>query len=182
LATTAAGKDTGIVNRALRAARLEPSLYEEVEKDASASLQAAVIVVVVALCAGIGAALGGSDEDGGFWGFFIGASISAIVIWLIWSVVTLFIGRYFGGEGSFGEVSRALGFSNVPGVLQVLGFLPLLGFVVAVVVAVWQLIAAVIAVRQTMDFNYGKAFITAVAGWVIVFIGKAIWSFLSWVF
>lgn len=179
--TASAGRDTGIVNRALRAARLEPSLYEEVEKDAGASLQAAVIVVIVALAVGIGAALGG-DRDDSFWGFFVGASLSAIAGWLIWSVLTLFIGRYFGGQSTYGEVSRALGFSHVPGILAVLGFLPLLGFVVAVVVAVWQLIAAVIAVRQAMDFNVGKSFLTVVIGWVIMFVGRAIWSFITWVF
>ena len=182
MATTATSRDTSLTNRALRAARLEPSLYEEVEKDGSASLQAAIIVVIVALCAGIGAALGGNREDESFWGFFVGASLTAIAGWLIWSVLTLFIGRYFGGQASYGEVSRALGFSHVPGVLAILGFLPLLGFVVAVVVAIWQLIAAVIGVRQAMDFNIGKAFVTVVIGWVIMFIGKAIWSFITWVF
>jgi hypothetical protein len=180
--TASAETDTGIVNRALRAARLEPALYDEVDKDAGATVQAAIIVILVALCVGFGAALGGDGEGDSFWGFFAGASVSAIVAWLLWSLVTLLIGRFFGGQGSYGGLTRTLGFSHVPAVLGILGFLPFLGFVVAVVSAVWQLVAATIAVNKTMDIAIPKALVTAVAGWFVMFVARAIWSFISWVF
>ena len=38
----------------IRAARLDPHLYEEVERDASATGQAALVVIIVSLAAGIG--------------------------------------------------------------------------------------------------------------------------------
>ena len=43
------------VNRILRACKLETSLYEEVEADKSATLQAALVVVLSSLAAGVGA-------------------------------------------------------------------------------------------------------------------------------
>ena len=44
-----------LVNRMMRAARLEPELYEEVEADQSAMGQAMTVVVLASLASGIGA-------------------------------------------------------------------------------------------------------------------------------
>ena len=46
-----------LVNRMIRAARLDTSLYEEVEHDQSATSQAMQVVLIVALASGIGSAL-----------------------------------------------------------------------------------------------------------------------------
>ena len=48
-----------IVDRMIRAARLETQVYEEVEHDQSATGQAMLVVVVGAIAAGIGALAGG---------------------------------------------------------------------------------------------------------------------------
>ena len=50
------------VNRIIRACKLDVSLYEEVEADKSATLQAASVVVLSSLAAGVGAiSLGASN-------------------------------------------------------------------------------------------------------------------------
>src|SRR6185503_7910480 len=56
MATAATSSD--IVNRMVRAAKLEVPLYEEVEADVTATNQALLIVLLVALASGIGAAIG----------------------------------------------------------------------------------------------------------------------------
>ena len=45
------------INRIIRACKLDISLYEEVEADKSATLQAALVVVLSSLAAGVGLSL-----------------------------------------------------------------------------------------------------------------------------
>ena len=50
------------INRIIRACKLDVSLYEEVEGDKSATLQAASVVVLSSIAAGVGAiSLGASN-------------------------------------------------------------------------------------------------------------------------
>jgi hypothetical protein len=52
-----------------------------------------------------------------------------------------------------------------------LAILPLIGWLVRFAVGIWILIAGIIAIRQALDFSTGKAVLTALIGWVVVFIG-----------
>lgn len=161
----AQGATGSIVTRMIRASRLESEVYEEVEHDRDATLQAALVIVITSLAAGIG-----SLADLGFLGF-IGITIAALVGWAIYAWLTYFVGtRFFAGEhtrADWGELARALGFANSPRVLLVLGIIPVLGAIVGIVVAVWVLIATVIAVRAALDFSTGRAIGTALVAWLV---------------
>jgi hypothetical protein len=61
---------------------------------------------------------------------------------------------------------RTIGFAQSPGVLNVLSFIPGIGGIIQLVVGIWVLVAGVIAVRQALDFDTGKAILTAVVGWL----------------
>ncbi len=66
------------VNRIIRACKLDVSLYEEVEADKSATLQAASVVVLSSLAAGVGAvSLGASN--------FLMAPLLSLVSWYVCS-------------------------------------------------------------------------------------------------
>lgn len=142
------------------AALLEIPIYEEVEADTGATGQAAGVVSLAAVCAAIGGALGGPG------GLLVGL-ISVLLGWVIWSGVTYFIGtRLFGGTATWGELMRTIGFAWAPGVLYIIGFVPVLGGFVRVAVSIWILIAGVIAIRQALDFGTGRALLTAVVGFI----------------
>jgi hypothetical protein len=130
-----------LVDRMIRAARLDVHLYEEVENDPSLTGQAATVVAIVAVCAGIGNA------------------IFAIMNGLPGQAVTLM---------------RAIGFAQSPAVLAVLVFIPCLGILIAVAAAIWSLIAGVIAIRQALDFDSGKALLTAFLGWLALVVVNVI--------
>jgi hypothetical protein len=51
-------------------------------------------------------------------------------------------------------------------VLNVLAFIPGIGGIIQLLVGIWVLVAGVIAVRQALDFDTGKAILTAVVGWL----------------
>lgn len=85
--------------------------------------------------------------------------------------MTYFVGtRFFGGTADWGELLRTIGFAQSPGVLYVLGIIPILGGLVRFAVMIWILVAGVIAIRQALDFSTGKAVLTAVLGWLALVI------------
>lgn len=149
-----------IADRMRGAAMLDVATYEEVEHDADATGQAAVVVVIVAVCTAIGAIWRGGPS-------IIMGPVSAILGWLLWSAVTYLIGdKLLGGTATWGELLRTIGFAQSPGVLMIFGIIPILGGLVRAVVAIWLLIAGVVAIRQALDFSTGKAILTAILGWL----------------
>jgi hypothetical protein len=102
--------------------------------------------------------------------------IAAFLGWLAWAGITYLIGdKVFGGTATWGELLRTLGFAQSPGVLYILGFVPVLGVLLRFVVGIWILVAGVIAIRQALDFSTGKAIATALLGWlVMVFLMMAV--------
>jgi len=157
-----------LVGRAMGAALLNVDTYEAVEADRSATAQAGIVVGIVAIASAIGAS--GSGAGG-----MVGAIVSAFVGWLIWAGVTNLVGtKLFGGTADWGELLRTLGFAQAPGVLLVLGVIPILGFLVNVVVGIWVLIAGIVAIRQALDFGTGKAILTAVVSLILVVIARVV--------
>jgi hypothetical protein len=158
-----------MIERMIRAARLDSNLFEEVEHDSSATAQAALVVVIVAIASAISVAIGLAFSDrGSVMNGVISVLVSAIVGWVIWSYITYFVGtRLFAGTATPGELLRTIGFAQSPGVLNVIGFIPCIGWIVTAVVAVWTLIAGVIAVRQALDFGTGQAIATVAIGWLV---------------
>lgn len=159
---------SGFMDRAIRASRLDVSLYEEVEADSKATGQALLVVVLSSLAAGIGGI--GKMGDSGPLGMVF-ATLAALVGWVVWALLTYFIGtRILPGpktKADFGQLLRTTGFSSAPGMIRVLGVIPLFGAVVLLASAVWMLIAMVIAVRQALDYeSTGRAVAVCILGWL----------------
>lgn len=160
-----------LIERMLGAARLDIATYEEVEHDSTATGQAAMVVGIVAICAAIGAA-----REGGA----LGGLLSAYIGWLTWSAVTYLIGdKLLGGTATWGELLRTLGFAQSPGVLYILAFIPGFGWLIRLVVALWILVAGVIAIRQALDFSTGRAILTGVLGFLAYALVAAVFAFLG---
>ena len=176
--STMTGTGGSLVQRMIRAARLDAGVYEELEADRSATSQAATAVGIVAVCNGVGAALAAQfiARPEGVPGpnpilALVGGVVGALVGWLIWSYVTYFVGtRFFGGTATPGELLRTIGFAQSPGVLNLLSFIPVVGGIVALVTGIWALVAGIVAVRQALDFDTGKAILTTVIGWIFLVI------------
>lgn len=147
-----------LTERMMAAAMLDVDLYEEVEHDTTATSQAAIVVGIVAVCAAIGNAGAGG-------GGALSALISAYIGWLVWAGITYVIGdKLLGGTATWGELLRTLGFAQSPGVLYILGIIPLLGRLAVFGVWIWMLVAGFIAIRQALDVSNGRALLTAILG------------------
>lgn len=157
--------------RVIGAAKLDINTYEEVEADEGATLQAAAVVVLAALAQAVGAAGTGSA---------IGAAIGGLVGWAFWASLTYLIGAYvFKGTATWGELLRTLGFAQSPRFLLVLGFIPLIGWFIGVVVFIWVLVTGIVAIRQALDISTGKAIAVALIGWIIMAVISVFTGLLS---
>jgi hypothetical protein len=177
-----------LTDRMLRAAKGDVHLYEEVERDTNATSQAATVVIIVAVLSAIGAAvaatmLPASMVIGGQTiavprnpiGTFVQQLIAVPIGWILWSYVTYFVGtRLFGGTATPGEMMRCIGFAYSPQVLSILQVVPVLGGIVSLVLFVWSIWLAIVAIRQALDFSTGKAVGTAVVGAIVAFVAIAI--------
>jgi hypothetical protein len=156
------GSSRSIVDRMRGAAALDVATYEEVEADVNATGQAAIVVVLVAIASGIG------NYGHGHGTGIIAGIVAALLGWASWATITYFIGtRFFGGTATWGELARTLGFAQSPGILMVLGIVPGLGLIIRLVVGIWMLVAGIIAIRQALDVDTGKAVLVALAGWAV---------------
>ena len=138
------------VKRIIRACKLDVSLYEEVEADKSATLQAALVVVLSSIAAGIGAiSLGASN--------FLLAPLLSLVSWYIWAYLIYFIGAKLFPESNtqadHGQLLRTIGFSSAPGLIRIFGFTPELMSITFIGSGIWMMVAMVIAVRQALDYE-----------------------------
>lgn len=162
------------VKRMIGAASLDVPTYEEVEADTTATTQAMGVVVLSSLAQGIGFV-----TQGGGVGFIVGA-IGALIGWIIWAFLVYLIGTKLLPEpqtrSDLGELLRTTGFAAAPGLLRVLGVIPLLGGLIMPAVTIWMLIAMVIAVRQALDYESTfRAVGVCLMGW-IVFVLILVWS------
>jgi hypothetical protein len=152
------------VERMVGAARLDPNTYEEVEADRGATAQALGVVVLASLASGIGM---GHGLRG-----LVGGTLVSLVAWAIWAWLIYFIGTRWLPEpdtrANVGELLRTIGFATSPGLLRVLGIVPVLGGIVFAVTAVWTLIAVVVAVRQALDYGSTvRAVGVCIIGWLV---------------
>ncbi len=154
------------INRIIRAAKLDPLLYEEVEADKGAMFQAMGVVILSSVAAGVG-----SIASGKITVVLLG-TISALIGWYIWAYLTYFIGTKLLPEPQTksdpGELLRTIGFSSSPGLIRIFAFIPQLAGFIFWVAAIWMLVAMVIAIRQALDYQSTfRAVGVCLIGWVI---------------
>jgi hypothetical protein len=159
----------GLIDRMVRASKLDVSAYEEVEADKGATGQAAAIVVVSSIAAGIGS-IGVFGMQG-----LLYMTIGALVGWLIWAFLTFIIGTKLLPEpqtkADMGEMLRTIGFSSSPGVLRILGVIPVIGGIINFVIGIWMLVAMIIAVRQALDYkSTWRAAGVCIIGFIVYFV------------
>lgn len=161
-----------MIQRMVRAAKLDSELYEEVEADTTANGQALLIVVAVGVVSAVGMAFAYPGDHS--LRAVIANVLSTVVSWVLWAFLTLWIGKTFthgpDTESDMGEMLRALGFAHTPQLLVGLVFIPVAGPVLALLGSVWKLTAGIVAIRQALDFSTSRAILTAFFGFVIVIV------------
>lgn len=150
-----------MLERIIRALKLDSSLYNEVEADPSYDQEAYTIVAIAAVLSGLGS---GFAFGGGFH-YSISAAIINMIIAFVGYLVTAYIvflvgTRIFEGTADYGEMRRTLGFAYSANFIAII---PCIG----ILAIPWSIATYFIATREGLDLDNTKAALTVIISWVI---------------
>ncbi len=149
---------------------LKRGTFEEIEHDPHATGQAALVVLLAAVFIGLGSGFTNLFGSASFSSSFVKVLVWTFLYWLIWSVITYFVGTSsFGGKADLSQMLRVIGFSFAP---LMLGIIPCIG----IVGILWAFAAGFVAVRQGLDIDNNKTLVTVIVGIAVYLIG---WLILS---
>ena len=132
---------------------LEASAYEEIEAHPMAGMQSVIVVLAVTAAGGIaGMGLGVIGVPG-----FVTGAVIALGGWLVWVSLITTLGTITFAEpqtrSNARELLRTLGFAAAPGIFLVFAAIRPAAPLVLAIVSLWMIAAAVMAVRQALDFK-----------------------------
>ena len=161
------------LNRLFRAAKLDAGLYEEVIADTGTMFQAMIAVFIYSAAS----AYGGFGRAG-VAGINFGM-ITTLIGWYIWAFSTYFVGVRLLPEAETNvnrkAVLRAMGFASSPGLIRLLGLIPNLAGTTILVASIWMLMAAVVAIKQAMNYkSIYRAVGVCMIGWIISAISQGL--------
>ena len=166
-----AGPTRSFTDRMIGAARLDRTVYEEVEHDTTATTQAAIVIVIAAIASAIGGLSGG-------WQGALSGLIGALLGWVISSGFIYLVGTRLipsdRVEADLGQVLRTQGFAAVPNFLLVVAAIPILGPLVALVVFVWYIITRIIGIQSSLETSVPRAIAIAIIAVILQAIVLAI--------
>jgi hypothetical protein len=170
---------TTFMRRVIGATALSPAIYEEIEADRKSLGQAVVVVLMSALAAGVGARGFGGRAD-----FIPTMTFVAFAAWAAWALLTYQIGVRLlpdtDTHSDFYEMMRTMGFAAAPGILRIVGVIPVLTTPIFVLTAVWMLFAMVVAVRQALDYrSTARAVAVCAVGWLLAIVIVLVLGLLS---
>jgi hypothetical protein len=98
----------------------------------------------------------------------------ALGAWLVWVVMIAALGPYVMAEpqtkSDFREILRVLGFAAAPGVFIALAAMRVVAPLIVVAVAIWMMAAAVLGMRQALDYrSTARAAAVCVISWLLSF-------------
>ena len=152
--------------RVVGAMRLDANTFEEIERDPTAMGQGAGVIALAAVSLGIG-----NVWYGGMSGI-VSQVIISIIGYAVWAVLVWLIGTKVmpdpATKADFAEAFRVIAFAAAPGVLGIITIIPILGWLLLIVIWLWQMAAMVIAVKAVLDYDtIGKAIIVVVIGFFV---------------
>lgn len=158
-----------LTGRMIGAMKADVKTFTEIEADQGAMGQAITVIVI----AGVAALIGNIFRAGVISGVF--GLIGSLLAYGLFSVMVFLIGTKVMPEpatkADFNETFRVVGFAASPGVFNVLAIVPYLGPLISLLVWLWGMVIAVIAVREVLDYsNTGRAIIVCLIAGVICLI------------
>ena len=156
---------TLLLKRIFRSVKIDPDVFNEVQKDKNATLSAAIVVILSSLAAGIGASSLGINN-------FILAPIFSLISWFVWAYIVYFVGVKLFPETKTKTTQfallRAIGYSSAPGIIRVFGFNEELMTVTFIGSAFWMLACMVVAVKETLNYkSLWKALGVVIISWFV---------------
>jgi hypothetical protein len=160
---------SGLINRILRVIRFDASVYREVAADANSLPQALMVVAAAAILTGLGN-FGqlGTQSLGGVLVLVVLGVVGSLVGYALYAGVASLVARsLFQGKTDFQEMARTLGFAYAWNGLGILNIIPCVGGVFVFIGSLVAIVAGIIALRESAEFDMTRAAITAILSGVI---------------
>jgi hypothetical protein len=168
-----------IFQRALRAARFDKGVFDDVRWDGNATADAVVLVAVVSLAVLLGVFLGQGFRAATFVTAALNVMISNVAGWLLLAVATWFAAsRLFKPQGDYWRrfeqtqaVMRVHGIAYLP---MILGAFVEFSPILAGVGSIWYFAAAGVGTAQVMDLKLREGLAAVLIGAAIMFVLRLI--------
>jgi hypothetical protein len=159
----------GLCTTLKHALLLNASLYENARNTSRVHSLAVTIVALAALSRALGSAVILLFSRATLPILLVALVIDALSVvagYYFWTFTILKIGQWLKPiDPTFGDLLGPIGFAYAPQVLNFLTLIPLLGRPIELVLAVWSLLAVIIAVRQGLDISTRWAVFICLIGW-----------------
>ena len=155
--------------RMIGAMQADVKTFTEIEADPAAMGQAITVIVIAGVAALIGNIFRGGIGAGvlGLVGSLLGYALFSLLVFVIGTKVM----PEPATKADFNETFRVVGFAASPGVFNVLAIVPYIGPLISLLVGLWSLVIAVVAVREVLDYsNTVRAIIVCLIAGVICMI------------
>ena len=95
--------------------------------------------------------------------------LSIIIGYYFWSLTIWKVGQWIKSKDpKFNKLLSPIGFAYAPQVLNILTLIPLLGRPIELILALWSLLAVIVAVTQALDIKTPKAAFICVIAWTVI--------------
>ena len=153
------------INRIYRSVKIDPEVFDEVQKDKDATIAAGIVVVLSSLAAGIGA------SHHGVINFYLAPALS-LAAWFVWAYIVYFVGVKLFPDSktktTHQALLRSIGFSSAPGMIRIFGFNEDLMTATFIGSGFWMLACMVVAVKQTLHYkSLWKALGVVIIAWFV---------------
>jgi hypothetical protein len=152
-----------LIGRILRAARFDAQLYEELQADPTATVQALGVILLSGLSLGFAGILGfyGQESLGTQVGVLAKTLTGTLAGWVVLSL----LGQFLRKPATFPSMLRAIGFANAPGVLYILVMVGgTLALLINIAILLWTLLAMTVALRHTLLVSLVPSFLLSFIG------------------
>jgi len=166
-----------VLNRVMRLARLDTSVFDEVRDDEKELVPAIVVMAVSALIAGIGAWLWlvfdkpeGAKVDFGkvLINILVMGTVFTVVLWAVWAAVTyVVLVQFYKEQADLQMLLRTMGYAAFPLSLSLLALVPALGFGFAVAGLVLWFVMSTYAVQSTTQASSDRVVMSNAIGFVV---------------
>ncbi|MBD2593596.1 YIP1 family protein [Nostoc spongiaeforme FACHB-130] len=151
---------------------LDSNFYENAHNTKRNRILALSIVILAAVSHAIGSGVILLINRATIFALLTGILIDAIAIvagYYFWTFTIWKIGQWLKPiDPTYNDLLIPTGFAYAPQVLNFLTLIPLLGRPIELILAVWSLLAIIVAVRQGLDITTQRAAFICLVGWPLI--------------
>ncbi len=163
-----------VINRILRLARLDTSVFDEVRDDVNELIPALVTIAVSALLAGLGAFLFiqinfDSKPDGLFLRTFLMGGIFLALLYGVWVLISyVVLVQLYKASADLQALFRTMGYASIPLALSLLMFIPVLYPVFAIVPIGLLFVMSIYATQSVTNADSTQVVIANLIGFSVM--------------